>query len=275
MNAGERSAAAELSSGRARRTSGSSSRRSASTTTSSDNHRADRHLQPVLRGPRRRSPERRSNAASRARRTTGDDARGGPHAIDRAALDAELQSWSTSCASASPAASGSTSASRRSPAPQTFADTNGYAIDLDDEHRPRPTGTSTNTPSSRSGYQYTFDETLNWQKGKHSITFGGGAFLGRAWDDSQQMVPGIDLRLRHHQRSRPPACSRPRNFPGASGGPAHRRARAVRAADRARRRRHRPGGARPRDQPVHLPRQPRGARASSTSTRCSCRTRGA
>ena len=51
----------------------------------------------------------------------------------------------------------------------------------------------TNTLSSRSGYQYTLDETLNWQKGKHSITIGGSAFLGRACEDSQQLTTGIDL----------------------------------------------------------------------------------
>src|SRR6185436_4252473 len=47
--------------------------------------------------------------------------------------------------------------------------------------------------SGRSAYQYTIDETVNWQRGQHSIMLGAGAFLGRAWDDSQQMVPGINL----------------------------------------------------------------------------------
>ena len=50
-----------------------------------------------------------------------------------------------------------------------------------------------NTLSGRSAYQYTFDENLTWQKGRHSVTFGAVAFLGRAWDDSQQVVPGINL----------------------------------------------------------------------------------
>ncbi len=66
--------------------------------------------------------------------------------------------------------SAATSWTRRASA--TFDDTNGYALNLDqnigltDWH-------ITNTLSSRSGYQYTLDETLNWQKGKHSITIGG------------------------------------------------------------------------------------------------------
>ena len=78
------------------------------------------------------------------------------------------------------------------PSVSTFSDTGGYALNLDssigltDWH-------ITNTLSSRSGYQYTLDETINWQKGNHSFTMGGGAFLGRAWDDSQQLTTGIDL----------------------------------------------------------------------------------
>ena len=39
----------------------------------------------------------------------------------------------------------------------------------------------------------TLDETLNWQKGNHSITTGVSAFLGRAWEDSQQLTNGIDV----------------------------------------------------------------------------------
>lgn len=73
--------------------------------------------------------------------------------------------------------------------PQTFEESGGYAVDLDivtNWH-------TRNTLSGRSAYQYTFDETLTWQKSKHSFTFGGGAFLGRAWDDSKQVVPGIEL----------------------------------------------------------------------------------
>jgi hypothetical protein len=78
------------------------------------------------------------------------------------------------------------------PSVSTFSDTGGYALNLDqnigltDWH-------ITNTLSSRSGYQYTLDETLNWQKGNHGIMVGGGAFLGRSWEDSQQLTTGIDL----------------------------------------------------------------------------------
>jgi hypothetical protein len=78
------------------------------------------------------------------------------------------------------------------PGVSNFGDTNGYALNLDqnigltDWH-------ITNTQSSRSGYQYTLDENLSWQKGSHSITGGVSAFLGRSWEDSQQLTTGIDI----------------------------------------------------------------------------------
>lgn len=78
--------------------------------------------------------------------------------------------------------------------PQTFEDQAGYAIDLDADLGLTNWHTS-NTPSGRSAYQYTFDETINWQRGQHSVSIGGGAYLGRAWDDSQQQVTGINLRF--------------------------------------------------------------------------------
>jgi hypothetical protein len=100
------------------------------------------------------------------------------------------------------------------PVVSNFDDTGGYALNLDsnigltDWH-------ITETISSRSGYQYTLDETLNWQKGKHSFTLGGSAFLGRAWEDSQRLVPGIDLGL--DQTNDPAAfLFTPANFQGAS-----------------------------------------------------------
>jgi hypothetical protein len=100
--------------------------------------------------------------------------------------------------------------------PQTFADTNGYGLDLDQNIGLTNWHTGV-TLNSRSAYQYTFDDTLTWQKGKHGLTFGGGAFLGRAWDDSQQQVPGINLSF---DTNNDPAAGMfsTANFQGASGG---------------------------------------------------------
>ena len=103
---------------------------------------------------------------------------------------------------------------RAAPNADTFADTNGYAIDLD-QNIGLTNWHVTNTLSSRSGYQYTLDEIINWQRGNHSVTIGGSAFLGRAWDDSQQLTTGIDLGL---DQTNDPAASMftTANFAGAS-----------------------------------------------------------
>src|SRR5262245_43604018 len=100
------------------------------------------------------------------------------------------------------------------PTVATFDDTGGYAIDFD-SNIGLTNWYITNTLSSRSGYQYTLDETLNWLKGKHSFTIGGAAFLGRAFEDSQQLVPGIDLRF-DTTNDTAAGLFTTGNFPGAS-----------------------------------------------------------
>ena len=58
-----------------------------------------------------------------------------------------------------------------------------------------------------------FDENLNWQRGKHVITAGGQVFLGRFWDVSQMQVPGITLGWTD-QRSGNAVISNAANYPG-------------------------------------------------------------
>jgi Carboxypeptidase regulatory-like domain/TonB dependent receptor-like, beta-barrel len=102
--------------------------------------------------------------------------------------------------------------------PDSFNDTNGYALTLNVANTLGLTNWHTrNTLSGRSAYQYTFDETLNWQKGTHTLLIGGSAFLGRAWDDSQQQVTGLTLGF---DNTNDPARTmfNTTNFPGASGG---------------------------------------------------------
>ena len=81
------------------------------------------------------------------------------------------------------------------------------------------------------------------------------------------MVPGINLGFDTTNDPAAALFTTRRNFPGASAGAAHRRARALRAADRAGRRRHRPGGARRRDQPVRRVRSATARAARWTTTR--------
>jgi Carboxypeptidase regulatory-like domain/TonB dependent receptor len=73
-----------------------------------------------------------------------------------------------------------------------FDDQDGYSIDFDSDIG-MTNWWVTASPSWRAAYQYTFDETLTWQKGKHGLSFGGSAFLGRAFENAQVLVPSIQL----------------------------------------------------------------------------------
>jgi hypothetical protein len=101
--------------------------------------------------------------------------------------------------------------------PQTFEDQGGYAIDFDANIGLTNWHTS-NGPSWRSAWNYAIDETLSWQRGTHSLTFGGSALMLEAWENEQQMVPGINLRF---DTTNDPAAGMftggaTGNFPGAS-----------------------------------------------------------
>jgi hypothetical protein len=78
--------------------------------------------------------------------------------------------------------------------PATFQDQGGYAIDFDANLGLTNWFTS-NTPSWRSSWTYSVRDTMHWQTGKHSLSFGGQALFVGAWSNGQTMVPGIDLRF--------------------------------------------------------------------------------
>ena len=104
---------------------------------------------------------------------------------------------------------------------ESFADTNGFAIDLDDSNVLGTAGLTNwhveNAPTSRTGYSYNIDESLTWLKGNHSLLMGGGIFLGRTWQDGKQVVPAINLGL--NQTLDPAnALFTTGNFQGASAG---------------------------------------------------------
>ena len=91
----------------------------------------------------------------------------------------------------------------------TFADTNGFAIDLDVDNVLGAGLTNwhvRNTPTWRSGYSYNIDESLTWQKGKHSITDGrlacSSAARGKTasrwcrrstWGSTRRRIPAAGL----------------------------------------------------------------------------------
>jgi hypothetical protein len=98
--------------------------------------------------------------------------------------------------------------------PQTFEDQGGYAIDFDANIGLTNWYTS-NSPSWRSAPTYSIEDTLNWQKGEHSIMFGGAYLVNSGYESAQQIVPGINLRF---DTNRDPAQGlfTTANFPTAS-----------------------------------------------------------
>jgi hypothetical protein len=105
---------------------------------------------------------------------------------------------------------GSAIASRNDPS--TFAQGGGFAIttptDTTDWH-------TSNGPSWRSAPTYSIDETLTWQKDKHTFTFGGNILISDAESNSQQIVRGINIDF---NTDFDPAIGlfNTTNFPGAS-----------------------------------------------------------
>ena len=96
--------------------------------------------------------------------------------------------------------------------PKSFADQGGFAITT-------PTSTTdwytSNSPSWRSAPTYSVDETLTWQRKRHTMNFGGNVLISNADSDGQQMVRGISLGF---NTDYDPAIGmfNTTNFPGAS-----------------------------------------------------------
>jgi hypothetical protein len=101
--------------------------------------------------------------------------------------------------------------------PQTFEDQGGFAIDLDDNNLQLTNWHATNGPSWRSAPTYSLENTLSWQRGKHSFSLGGSALWARAWESAKQVVPGIQLGF---STNNDPARGlfNAANFPGATAG---------------------------------------------------------
>jgi len=76
--------------------------------------------------------------------------------------------------------------------PASFADEGGYAIDFD-ANIGLTNWFTTNGPSWRAAPTYSVDDTLTWQRGKHSLNLGGSYLRATAWENAQQVVSGINL----------------------------------------------------------------------------------
>ena len=98
----------------------------------------------------------------------------------------------------------------------TFADEGGYALDFD-QNIGLTNWFTNNGPSWRAAPTFSLDESLTWLKGRHSISFGGSFLRATAWENAQQMVPGIQLGF---NATNDPANGlfTTANFPNASAG---------------------------------------------------------
>ena len=81
--------------------------------------------------------------------------------------------------------------------PQTFEDQGGFAIDfagtIDDGNLTN--WWTSNLPSWRSVPTYEIANSMTWQKGTHSLNFGGAWLLSRGWANTQNMVPSLTMRF--------------------------------------------------------------------------------
>jgi hypothetical protein len=104
--------------------------------------------------------------------------------------------------------------------PQTFQDSEGFAVDLGTTNDIDLTNWFIeNGPTWRSAPTYSIDNSLTWQKGAHSLSVGGGALFARTWERAQQIVPGIGIGF---STTNDPAAglftAASGNFPNASTG---------------------------------------------------------
>jgi hypothetical protein len=102
----------------------------------------------------------------------------------------ELRGGITALGGASYFGFGTDSASRNGP--DSFADEGGYAVNFDVNIGLTDWFTS-NGPTWRAAPTYSIDESLTWLKGKHSLSVGGSFLRATAYENGQQIVPGIQI----------------------------------------------------------------------------------
>jgi hypothetical protein len=98
--------------------------------------------------------------------------------------------------------------------PQSFGDQGGFSIDFD-QNIGLTNWWVVNSTSWRTVPTYSIDNSVSWQRGAHSVNFGGGVLISHAFDNAQQYVPSINLGF---NTTLDPAASlfTSSNFPGAS-----------------------------------------------------------
>jgi hypothetical protein len=95
----------------------------------------------------------------------------------------------------------------------SVANQGGYYLNVNNPTFITPAGNQ-GTTSARDAFNQSFENTLSWQKGSHSFSFGGSASNFQAWIEDQQIVP--ELRFGVEQGDPAEAMFVAGNFPGAS-----------------------------------------------------------
>jgi Carboxypeptidase regulatory-like domain len=97
--------------------------------------------------------------------------------------------------------------------PGMFSDFGGLALSMN-SFRSIANPYSTASNSSREGSTRVVEDTVNYLRGKHSLTFGGSYTQGRVWLANQQMVPTVGFGIATGDPA--DAMFTTANFPGAS-----------------------------------------------------------
>jgi Carboxypeptidase regulatory-like domain len=96
----------------------------------------------------------------------------------------------------------------------SLANQGGFHLNMNNALSPLTNAGASGTPSARDAYHRTIENTLNWQKGSHSINMGGLFSQFDFWQDNQQVVP--ELRFNVVQTDPADGLFAGANFPGAS-----------------------------------------------------------
>ena len=98
--------------------------------------------------------------------------------------------------------------------PASYADQGGRALGLGNTGTTLTNWWVANTPNGRSAWSWNIDEAMNWEKGSHSLKFGGSYYTGYSWTTNQTMVPQITFGVDSSDPAN--AMFTAANFPGAS-----------------------------------------------------------
>jgi Carboxypeptidase regulatory-like domain/TonB dependent receptor-like, beta-barrel len=96
----------------------------------------------------------------------------------------------------------------------TLANQGGFHLNMNNALAPLSNAGASGTPSARDAYHRTIEDTVNWQKGSHSVNMGGLFSQFDIWLNNQQVVP--ELRFNVVQTDPADGLFVGANFPGAS-----------------------------------------------------------